>query len=145
MNTPQSRPPSGRPWAKGQSGNPRGRAAGQTPTGRLRAAIGSDLPAIVDRLKVMALAGDVGAARTLLDRVLPVLRPVDADQQLTLPTDASEAARCVAAALAQGTLSADRARGIVGALDAAASLADVAELVRRITALEARFHDRGQA
>lgn len=61
-------------WKKGQSGNPKGRRADSI-IARTRARIARNLPAIVDKLAELALAGDVGAAKLLLERVVPVMRP----------------------------------------------------------------------
>src|SRR6185312_13994909 len=60
-------------WKPGESGNPRGRPKGTpNPSTKLRRMI--DAEAIVKKLETVALAGDVQAARTLLERALPVYR-----------------------------------------------------------------------
>jgi len=70
-------------WQPGQSGNPRGRAADTVVT-RARARISRQLPAIIDALVTAALAGDASAARLLLERVVPAIRPVDPDLMAAL-------------------------------------------------------------
>ena len=62
-------------WAKGQSGNPGGRKPGTGKVTKLRQSLGRGLPAIINKLKAQALAGDVQAARLLLERVIAPLRP----------------------------------------------------------------------
>ena len=63
-------------WQKGQSGNPAGRAPGShNPSTVLRLAIAEQVPAIIDTLVEAAKAGDVSAAKLLLSRVLPPLKP----------------------------------------------------------------------
>jgi hypothetical protein len=60
-------------WKPGESGNPAGRPKGTpNPQARLRQMI--DAEGIVTKLQEAALAGDVQAARTLLERALPVYR-----------------------------------------------------------------------
>ena len=60
----------------GTSGNPQGRPRQpKHDSASLRAKIGASLPAIIDTLTASALAGDVQACRTLLERCLPSLRP----------------------------------------------------------------------
>ena len=142
MNTTPKRTGQGR-WPPGKSGNPAGRKPGTTPTARLRAAIGDDLTRIVQRLRDQALAGDVGAARLLLDRICPPLRAIDDGAPLILPTDGYAAAQAVAQAVAQGVMPSDRGRTVLAALGTAAELHDLAALLHRIEALEARLHDRG--
>ena len=60
-----------RPWKKGQSGNPNGRRAkGLATAERLRNALVNELPAILEVVVKNAKAGDLNAARTILERVL---------------------------------------------------------------------------
>ena len=69
-------------WAKGQSGNPRGKPAGSGAVQKLRAALEGDIPEILAALAAQAKAGDVGAARLILDRVLPPLKAVEQPVEL---------------------------------------------------------------
>ena len=74
--------PRGRPWVKGQSGNPRGR-----PTRAYQAAyvaeslIGRKTVPLTNKLVELALAGDRAALRACLDRIAPPRRepPIDLD------------------------------------------------------------------
>lgn len=60
-------------WKPGESGNPAGKPPGTlTAVTKLRKLI--DVEKIIERLQSAALAGDVQAARTLLERALPVCR-----------------------------------------------------------------------
>ena len=62
-------------WQKGQSGNAAGKPKG---TGRLQAMrdqLANEVPAILAALCAMAKAGDAQAARLILERVLPPLKP----------------------------------------------------------------------
>jgi len=123
----------------GISGNPKGRPPGiPQPSTRLRQMIDAD--AIVRRLQEAALAGDVAAARTLLERALPVYRsaaaPVDLPE-LEGAGEFTDKARAVLAAVGAGKLPPDLGAQLVAAIGNVARLAEVDELARRIEALEA--------
>jgi len=87
-----------------------------------------------------AKAGDAQAARLLLERVCPALRPVDAPTVLTLPADAGLVAQgeAVLLALAAGHLPVNQATGILQAMAGLARLKELDELERRIAALEGK-------
>lgn len=125
-------------WVKGQSGNPAGRPPGiPNPGARLRKMI--DAEAIVARLQAAALAGDVMAARTLLERVIPPLKATRAPAALPGIADAftlTERAQAVLRGVADGTLTTDQASELLGALAATAKILETDELERRIAALE---------
>ena len=72
-------------WKPGQSGNPRGKPAGSGELQRLRAAISEHIPGIIDELVSAARGGNVQAARLLLERTLPPMKPVELAQPLALP------------------------------------------------------------
>jgi len=61
----------------GQSGNPNGRPKGTGAIAKLREAIQDEIPEIIDALVVAAKSGDVSAAKILIDKVIPTLRPVN--------------------------------------------------------------------
>lgn len=132
------------PFQKGQSGNPKGRLPGTiTKTAGLRRQIEASVPGIVEVLTEKALAGDVPAAKLLMERALPPLKaeaptiqlPGLADQELTT------AARAVIAAVGAGTLSPDTGGQLVQALVNAVRLIESAELAERIKVLEDRAND----
>ena len=68
------------PGNKASPGLPRGRG----PIGEMRDALAADLGGIIDTVKARALAGDMQAARIILDRLVPSLRPVEMPAVLRL-------------------------------------------------------------
>jgi hypothetical protein len=128
-------------FKKGQSGNPKGRPRGTGANARLRQAIARDVPEILTALATAAKAGDVHAARLLLDRVLPTLKAVDAPTPLALgnaPADLDGAATAVLAALSAGLLTPEQASAVAGALSGLVRVRESTELEERIRALESR-------
>ena len=127
-------------WKKGQSGNVAGRKPGTGEVGKLRAAIASDVPAIIASLTVAAKAGDVGAARLLLERVLPSLKPVEEALPVPLPGDTlSERGRAALNAVAEGLLAPGQGAALLAAIGTLAKLVEADELARRIQVLEDRY------
>lgn len=125
-------------WKPGQSGNPAGRPKGTpNPATRLRTMI--DAEGIVKALEQAALAGDVQAARTLLERALPVYRASSAPVDMPELADAqalTEKAHAVLAAVADGRVPPDLGAQLVTAIGSIARVMEVDELVRRVEALE---------
>ena len=100
-----TRKPPAAAWKPGQSGNPKGRPPGVGEIGKMRAAIAGNVPAILESLTTAALAGDVQAARLLLERALPPIKPVEQSQPLSLPDGTlTEQGRAVLASVAAGEL-----------------------------------------
>lgn len=120
----------------GQSGNPAGRPKGVANQHKLRGIITKDLPAILQTLADLAKAGDTAAAKLLLDRCLPALKPQDQPVSLPLGDDLTQAATAVLNALAAGTVTPDQAATVAATIGALARTRDAAELERRIFNLE---------
>lgn len=127
-------------WRPGSSGNPRGRKPGTGTVAQVRAALADKLPAILDRLIAQALAGDVQSSRLLLERTIPALKPTEAPHAVTLPTTGTpeEQGRAILAALASGELGPQTAAVLLGAVATLGRLIELAEIERRIAALEGR-------
>ena len=108
---------------KGHTNNPRGRLPGSGPVATLRREMlaGGKLEALVDKVYAAALAGDMTAARLLLDRALPALRTQAALVHVQLDPAASLTARAEALLMA--------------AADGQIPSCTAAELIRRIAAL----------
>jgi len=125
-------------WQKGQSGNPRGRPKGGTNFVTLRKAIAGDVPEIIDAMVAAAKLGDVQAAKLLLDRVLPSLKPVEQAVSLPLGGSPAEAGRAVLEALGAAQLTPEQGAKLLAGLGALARVIEVDELEKRIEALEAK-------
>lgn len=126
-------------FQKGTSGNPAGRKPGNARVQPLREAIAEHVPEIIDTLTELARAGDVGACRLLLERVLPPVKAME--QPMPLPgLDAGsglvEAGQAVLQAAGSGQLAPSQASQLLGALASQAKLIETTELVKRIEALE---------
>ena len=83
-------------FQKGQSGNPAGRKPGPSKIGKIRQGLEAHLPEILEALIAGAKAGDPQAAKLLLDRVLPSLKP-ETRQSAPMPTDPDGILQAVAA------------------------------------------------
>lgn len=127
-------------WRKGESGNAKGRPAGTGKIERIRAALGKELPEVLETLVAQAKSGDTAAIKLILERVCPPLRPVDAPINLPLPADGGliEQGQTVLLALAAGQLPVNQATSIVQALAGLARLKELEELEQRIAALEGK-------
>lgn len=128
-------------WKSGESGNPSGRPPGTGQLQQLRAALAGDVPEILSALSVAAKAGDVQAARLILERVLPPLKPLELPAEVPgMPAGGSmttKAAAVLDAAVA-GMLAPGQAAQLIAALGTVSKIAEVDDLTARIEALEKR-------
>lgn len=125
----------------GQSGHPQGKPRGCGKWQKFWARVTpDDIAALVDSLKREALAGNVAAAKLVLDRVSPPLRSVDAPMSFPLPEGADLAGKAAAIldAAATGKLPANVATGLLAGLAGMARVKETDELELRVRALEAR-------
>ena len=124
-------------WAKGQSGNPKGRPAGSGEVAKLRAAIADRVPELLAAMMARALEGDVGAARLLLERAIAPLKAAEQSQALSLPDGTlTEQGRAVLASVASGELAPGQGAALLGAIGTLARVTEIDELARRIEVLE---------
>ena len=126
-------------FIKGQSGNPQGRPKGSGLSAQLRAAIEQDAPSIIKAMIEQAKAGDMQAAKALLDRVLPALKPES--QAIHLPElvaagTMAEIARAAIDAAGAGAVSPSAASDLVSAIAGLAKIIETTELQKRLEALE---------
>jgi hypothetical protein len=135
----RKRKPGNPAWQPGVSGNPRGRAPGCGEVARLRAAIAEHVPQIVAKLVELARAGDVQAARLLLERTCAALKPIDQPAPVPLAGAAlAEQGRAIVAAAGEGALTPSQAVQYLTGLSALAKLIETDELAARVAALEGK-------
>lgn len=124
----------------GQSGNLNGRPKGtRNAATALRAKLLKETPAIIRKLVALASKGDVAAAKLILDRALPPLRPVAATVNIPGAEGASlsQQASAVLEAITSGKLEPDIGASILSALANVSRTLEVSEISRRLDALEA--------
>jgi hypothetical protein len=121
----------------GQSGNPGGRPKGTTSA--LRQLLAPAAPELINKAVTLALAGDVGAIRLCMERLLPPLRPQDEVISIErLSGTLAEQGQRILNAMAEGKFSPDQAAKLLQALAGQARLVESDELEKRISILEKR-------
>ena len=131
-------------WKKGQSGNPTGRARGVGKINSLRDKLMKDADDIIKVVREQALAGDISAARLLLERMIPPVKAQEQAQVIELPKGGTLTQRgeAVLLAAAAGQLAPAQAAQLIAAIGGLARVAEIDELQARIAALEALSHGK---
>ena len=125
-------------WKPGQSGNPKGKTPGSGELQRLRASIAADVPDILAKLIQAAKDGDVQAARLILERVLPPVKPIEQATELQLPVGGTLTAqgRAVLSAVAAGELAPGQGAQLLAAIGSLARVTEIDDMDARLTKLE---------
>lgn len=125
-------------WKTGESGNPNGRPPGTGEIAKLRDSIAAHIPEIIVQLVAKAKEGDTQAARLLLERALPPMKPIEQPIALSLPDDEGITAQGVAIvqAVAVGILAPGQGAALLTGLGTLARIKEIDELERRIAQLE---------
>ena len=124
-------------WKPGESGNPTGRPVGCGRVHKWRAGLDADVPEILAALVQQAKEGDVMAARLILERALPALKPSELAQVIDLQGNTlTDKGQSVLAAVADGSLAVSQGAQLMTAIGTMARVAEIDELAQRITKLE---------
>ena len=131
----------GRPFKKGQSGNPRGRPRGSRHkvTLAVESLLDGEAEALTRKAIDLALEGDLIALRLCLERLCPPVkqRPI----RIELPTveSASEAVGAMTTVLesmSQGEITPGEAQALAGVIEQFRRVLETVELEQRVAALE---------
>lgn len=123
-------------FSKGQSGNPAGRPKGIGRIGELRNSIHQHVPDIINAMVAQAKAGDVLAAKLLLEKVLPPMKADEATIQFNKVEGLIEQGNEILRAVADGEIAPTQASSILTGLGSLARIKEIDELEKRITKLE---------
>jgi hypothetical protein len=125
-------------YQKGESGNPAGRPKGLINQASLRASIEKDIPEILAAMTAQAKAGDTQAARLLLDRTLPSIKPTDQPVSLAIAgVDLATDGRAILTATGNADITPEQAGRLLAGLGSLARVIETDELLKRIERLEA--------
>ena len=120
----------------GISGNPKGRPKDRTPATLLRKSIIDDMPEIILKLVEQAKNGDTAAAKILLDRCCPSLKPQAMNINLPVNGTLAEQGGEVIKATLSGHIPPDIGAQLITALASQGKLIELQELTERIENLE---------
>jgi hypothetical protein len=146
----EAKHPRGRPFAKGQSGNPAGKPLGARHKATLaaEALFDGEAASLTRKAIELALAGDPAMLRLCLERILPPRRerPVRFDfPPFKSAGDAAAAMAAVTVAVANGEITPGEAAEIAKLVDVFVRVSELAELDRRLRAVEASAgHDAAE-
>lgn len=124
-------------FTKGQSGNAKGRPPGKTSRTQFREMVKTALPAIVESLVTAAKLGDVQAAKVVLDRCVPALKPTADALVIKATGTLAEQGKAVISSMTSGHITPDAAKTALDAMGVQARLLEQSDLIQRIEALEA--------
>lgn len=129
-------------FKKGESGNPAGRPAGLTAASRIRNDLEAALPGILATVIKQATEGDLQAAKILLDKICPNLRPqalpVNVPTGATLPETGSH----VVDATLNGSIPPDIGSMLIRSLAEQGKLIELQDMADRLQRLEKLLESR---
>jgi hypothetical protein len=133
-------------FTKGASGNPAGRPKGiKDKRHRFNEAIESMIPEVLESVFQKAVAGDMTAAKMLLDRSLPTKRPEQERAQISIKENTALNAREVLKSVFAGEMSPDVGASLLNAITSVLKAVEVEDLAKRIEALESKKNEPANA
>ena len=133
-------------FTKGLSGNPAGRPKGiKDKRHRFNEAIESMIPDVLESVFQKAVAGDMTAAKILLDRSLPAKRPEQERVQIPIKENTALNARDVLQGVFAGEVSPDVGANLLTAITGVLKAIEVEDLAKRIEALESKKNEPANA
>jgi hypothetical protein len=126
----------------GQSGNSNGRPKDKTPATLLRKSIIDDMPEIINTLVGLAKGGDVAAAKVLLDRCCPALKPQAMPVYLPIVGSLAGQGNVIINAIMSGLIAPDIGSQLITALANQGKLIELHELTERIGRIEKQLESR---
>ena len=133
-------------FTKGVSGNPAGRPRGiKDKRHRFNEAIESMIPEVLDSVFQKAVAGDMTAAKMLLDRSLPTKRPEQERVQIPIKENTALNVREVLQSVFDGDVSPDVGTSLLNAITGALKAVEVEDLAKRIEVLESKKNEPANA
>jgi hypothetical protein len=127
----------GRPFGKGNGGRRHGSKNKNSLI--LEALLDGDKGELVRKGIELAKAGDVSMLKFFLSRILPRERPIRIDlPQIEFADDAVEAFRSIVCAVSEGAITPSEGADLATLVNSSAHAIDIADLVERIDALEAK-------
>jgi hypothetical protein len=133
-------------FTKGVSGNPSGRPRGiKDKRHRYAESIDSMIPQVLESVYQKALAGDMTAARMLLDRTLPNKRPEQERIGIQHSGNIALDTQNVLRGVLDGEVSPDVGATLLSAMTSVLKAIEVEELTKRIDALESTKNEPANA
>jgi hypothetical protein len=126
----------------GVSGNPKGKPKDKTPATLLRKSIIDDMPEIILTLVGLAKGGDVAAAKILLDRCCPALKPQAMAINLPVNGTLAEQGGEIIKATLSGHIPPDIGAQLITALSNQGKLIELQELTERLAHIEKQLELR---
>lgn len=136
-------------WKKGQSGNPRGRPKGSRNQATLLAiaAMEGELAEVVRVVIDAAKNGDMGAARLVVDKLIPATRerPLSIDLPAVATAEECAAAQAkVLSAVAAGDLLPSEGEVLAGLIEQQRRSLETSELSERLAVIETQLKKEGK-
>jgi Family of unknown function (DUF5681) len=136
----------GRPFTRGQSGNPAGKPRGtrHRVTVLAEKLMQDDTEAVVRAVIDAAKGGDMTAARLILDRIAPARKgcPISFPlPKIDTTADVTNALSAVVASIASGELTPEEATAVSSVIETKRKAIEIQEIEKRVVALERMAHE----